>query len=258
MMFGKGKLTVNKSGIRISRKKLRREEFLPDDMAWIDKRLRSEQPIELGDFIAEGCSGSVFTVKGNKNVVIKVPKYYNEMEEVYHGKDFPQAKRTRRDLRIEATEVDEFGCNRAPLFAPSRIIKLPGKTPSGGDYIGILRPSVKPIMDNAKSVPSARLKKLTNGQLEEIRFNLIKLSYQGYTITDGLQIGLDRIGRPLMYDLGNITKEENPSKHMLKIIFMDNNLMWISFLCFIGKQGDVNQLLAKYGAIEYDGMSRWS
>lgn len=173
------KLTATKSGIRLV--KPRRESFLPSDKEWLD----NNPNIEPGDFVNEGTRGSVYGVKGNSNLIIKVPRGF---EYVKSGDvlEYKQA-RARDDIEDEINTVNKLGNNE--LLIPSKAVIIKNRV--GFDIPGIVRPKVKIIADPTNSKPSG-LKDLTDAEIEQLRQKVISLSEKGILIRDGLQVGRDK------------------------------------------------------------------
>ena len=142
------------------------------------------------------------------------------------------------------------------MIIPTHIVNLGSNDLNNGDYIGLIRPKIKTLVDFHGNVDKNNIKRLTRSQIELIRQKLIELSEQGYAFSDGLQIGLDVAGRPLIYDLGKMEKFSYNNPQTFKI----NNEKWMWFLMNIGKlpaYGDYQDELKKYGEIEQRQASNW-
>jgi hypothetical protein len=124
------------------------------------------------------------------------------------------------------------------LFSPTQLIHLPPNDLSIG-AIGLMRPYVKVINED-------RL--LTIGQLETLRQQLISISRKGLYLTDDLQIGIDKSGRVLLFDLDWIEKG-TPSE-----AFDINNEWWENLLVTQAHRKrvppyDVQRLIQIYGSL---------
>ena len=205
----KKKLTLNSIVSQKARSnpknKKRQEGFLPVDLAY----LNSNPSIEAGKSIGFGDKANVFEVKGNRNLVMKVPK----------GNDS-----WLRDLvDEEGDQFNRFGLHNEPLFIPTKVIYVGDDEDS---YPILVRPKVAPITDYTGKVKPQNLKRVTKSLLEAIRRKLIDLSWKGFAIHDGLQLGLDKAGRPLLYDFGGLEKFAPSDKMAFKV----NNEQWFYFL----------------------------
>ena len=193
----------------------RKAAFLSDDARYLE----SNPKIELDREIGHGDYGNVFTVAGNKNLVVKIPRGTG------HGGNFPmsgEAERSAKQLRYEADNYKKHNLYNKPLIAPMREVNMGHDNTLGRDMIGLVMPRVN---DNDLSY-------LTPSQLEMIRKQLIDLSEHGFILSDGFQVGMDKVGRPLIYDLGSVDfVGDSWSKAQ---IYMKNNRMFQKFLSEIG------------------------
>lgn len=203
--------------------KRKQESFLPEDLDYINNTPK----IKVGKFIGEGKCGEVYSVKGNDNLVVKLPRGF-----VKNGR----SSGLRKSLLVnsvgtfehqqEINGIYNLDTNNQPLFIPSRIVNMGscgiGRV-RGETFAGIVRPRVKPVGISSNDY------KLNDNQLEQIRRKLIQLSHKGIYIEDGLQIGVDRTGRVMNFDLGFLTKGTSSKA------FRDNNHHWIQFLQKLGK-----------------------
>ena len=122
----------------------------------------------------------------------------------------------------------------------------------GNEYPIMIRPKVIPIIDTSNydyRPPAKVVKQLTDTKLEEIRRKLIQISHQGIALNDGLQIGLDPAGRPLIYDAGRMcTYAPGHPKP-----FQVNDNVWMGLLGMLGKlQSYDNSDIEKYGFVTQD------
>jgi hypothetical protein len=192
--------------------KCKQESFLVRDSAYI----RSTQSIMPGKFIDSSVRSEVFIVAGNKNMVIKVPKGYIKHDA---GMFLPSARRAAiaKSMKYLQDEYDlyvKYDLENEALFSPTQLINLP-QNDLGMTAIGLMRPYVKVINED-------RL--LTTGQLEALRQQMISISRKGLYLTDDLQIGIDKSGRVLLFDLDWIEKG-TPSE-----AFDVNNEWWENLL----------------------------
>jgi hypothetical protein len=234
-MFGgnKKKLTATKSGIRVI-PKTRRESFLPSDKAWLE----SKPKIEPGEYVGEGAQGVVYTVKGNPNMIVKVPKPFKHP---MLGKYQNTSSRRREVIREDEDDFNEewqkyveLDLYDEPLIIPTKAIKVKSVQVKGS-FPGLVRPKVTIIgLGSKRHVP-------TDEEFEQIRQKLILLSARGITLTDGLQIGIDRIGRIQLYDTGFI-QDRTPKRAAQK-----NQVMWEWLLAQFDKS------IAQYGMINPSG-----
>lgn len=226
--------------------KRKQESFLSQDAAY----LNSNDSIKLGTFIDNGSYGSVYFVKDNDNLIVKLPMGFADDGKL--SRKERKYKLFERGIGAHQQEINairNFDTNSLPLFAPSKIVNM-GRSDISKDkysrdkqYQGIIHPTVTPA--GARSGEY----KLSDAQLAQIRKHLIQLSYKGIYVNDHLQIGVDKAGRLLIYDLGFIEKEA-PS-----IAFRENDRRWVDWLFELGKVSqwcydNDGAELKKYGRIE--------
>lgn len=202
----------------------RREAFLSRDAMF----LGSNHNIELGEQIGEGSTGTIHAIKGHDHLVVKVPKYYD------YDKSFG------KDMEKEWNIYKSLGLTDEELMSPTHPIKM--KLFGGGkehEIIGLVRPRVMPMSDVSFSAKDS--------ELFELRRKLMVLSRKGLALEDGVQIGRDRHGRLLAYDLGDVVKIA-PSR-----AYHINDNGWCVFLQRVGKFGysgaGRDAAFAKYGRI---------
>ena len=183
------KLTV----ASIVSRKPRKAAFLPDD----EKYLSTHKRIVLGDYIDQGAVGAVYGVKNNSNLVVKVPVACANG----NCKDIRKDGWcwSKNDLMEEGDFCEENHTNSKPMYIPTRVVKM--KKCNGVDdgyCVGLVRPRIKQLTwkDN---IPLS--------QLVTLRKQLIKLSRQGFVFSDGLQVGIDKAGRILQFDLNSVDKD---------------------------------------------------
>lgn len=242
------KLTATKSGIRVI-PKAKRESFLPSDKVWLE----TNPKIEADKFVNSGTRGSVYTIKGNSNLVVKVPRGF---EYVKSGDVLEEKQaRARDDIEDEITTIDKMA--KHELIIPSKAVTIKNK--AGFDIPGIIRPKVKIIADPTNPKPSG-LKDLTDTEIEQLRQKIISLSEKGILIRDGLQVGRDRKGRIQLYDVGGIEKYSNKfegPEYVRQYAFHYNQNEWRFFLQQVGvirycgsRRCSADTAFKKYGRIE--------
>jgi hypothetical protein len=213
----------------------RKEAFLPADAEY----LRTHS-IKLGKLITKGTRGEVWEVANNKDLVVKTPKGVHDTGFQYgrqHDYDMMHG-----DWEDEADLAINNNLDDIPLAIPTKIVNLGSLGLRKGNIRGMVRPRVAPVFDYAEEVPEQNIKRLNAKAIETIRQKLITLSYQGYMLRDGLQIGLDKAGRPLLFDMGHFRRSSRIDE-----VFEHNNDAWDEFLDVIGKGGNAG--LMKYGEV---------
>lgn len=237
----KKKLTIGSKKNFVLGSKFKRESFLPSDRRYIDEN-HARQQYEIDQLIGEGQNGEVWSIKGSKNLVVKLPPCQIDMDEHKKLSFFDQVDCA--NIQAELDAYNRFGISGNPIIIPTERAKVRG--PRGRNVNGIVRPFVEPIVDYAKSHAPGR-SKLTDKHIEFIRRNVIELSEQGVGLQDGIQLGFDRAGRPMIYDLGGIV-------HIGNRAYEQNRIAWKNFLYDIGvtsaRDSDMKRALLKYGDIE--------
>jgi hypothetical protein len=241
------KLTVNK----IASKKPRREAFLSRDAIYVEYNPK----IELGKKLGSGMYGTVYVIKGNDDLVVKVPNGF-----VKGTVGFDDAKfrdKSKSMIEDEADMYNSYNLSNEPLFIPTKVIKF--KSMGNGTFIGLVRPKVKTFVEYGTLDNKAKkrdIKHISDSKIYEIRNMVTKLSHKGFCVEDDLQIGFDRHNRPLVYDFGGLRKYTISNKEDQDWVFGRNTGIWISFLRTIGKiktdpgTSAFNKALDKYGTIE--------
>jgi hypothetical protein len=216
----------------------RQEGFLPDDMAFIKKN----PLVDVGKRIGEGTCGAVYGVRGNDNLVLKIPLGFMNDGSRYSARA-RKISRSVDDIEAEAQLYDKYNLNAEPLFIPTKVIDIGGTDVMDGKYIGLLRPKVK----MAGTYKGAH--KPTDAQIEELRRKVIHLSHKGYAFNDDLQVGFDKAGRSLLFDVGYVNKNNKSSA------FFINNRAWRKFLAgarCLATDSQLNIALKQYGTINSD------
>lgn len=208
------KLTANRKGIRlIPKDKKRRESWLPEDKAWLDTNPEIIPDTKIG----AGAYGDVYTVRGNGNIVVKIPEPDDH---------------TANDE--EWNSYESLSLDREPLMIPIKSKKV-------GSANWLIKPRVKEIGYKTKH------HKPTDTELEQIRRKLITLSHHGLYCDDGLQLGIDRAGRILMFDLG-VMHDTTPTEAAKR-----NNKDWMNLLTILNKIVVIDRVgyvdTTKYGIV---------
>lgn len=167
-------------------------EFSPEDRAWLD----SNPDIKFGSIeLGSGGVGRVYELDNNPNIVIKVPKRFILYTDTEKMQDIDTRTNIFRVMLLK--EIDNYNkLKNLKIIIPTRVVKLGVKTASGEDYLGLVRPKLKTSLSD--------LKKLSDEQLFKLRENLFELSEAGYEVVGWLQVGIDRLGKVQIYDVGDI------------------------------------------------------
>lgn len=214
------------------RNKRKQESFLPSDEAYI----KSLKTVKLGEYIGEGENAQIYGVADNPDFIVKIPHYVAGVP-YYADEDVTKLTVSERkeamkydlkELRDEARGYKDFDFSGKPIFIPTKVVRVQAH---GITTFGLLRPKLTVIKDLTKKVPSAAKRLMTDSKLLKLYTDLVSLTHQGYAFHDGLQLGLDKAGRALVYDLGD-TKRYPPSSN---IPYNTNNTKWINLLEDLGK-----------------------
>jgi hypothetical protein len=220
----------------------RQESFLPTDVTFLNKNTEIRVDKKLG----KGGAGDVYSIKGNRHMVVKVPSGFEDMSLTDSQRE-NLIQRRKEGIVSEANVYHKLSLEQEPLFIPTKVVYVASNDPYSDGTVGLIRPKVMPVMDYANPVAPRSLKRLTDAQYENIRLKLIDLSRKGISIGDGLQIGFDYANRPLLYDLGYI--ERLPAD----IAFETNARQWKNFLRQTGKisqdWSNTAHVLSVYGEI---------
>lgn len=181
--------------------KKKQESFLPEDAQYI-KGKSTVTP--LSNVLGTGSNGVVVPVKGNKNLIVKVERSaaWSPVDE--EGEFFNKNK-----------------LEKEPLFIPTKAINIDSSRKTG-----LLRPAIKPIVEPGYEIRHENERALTNQKLKELRSKIVELSYKGYIFADGLQLGVDRAGRILQFDIGAIKRVKTQSGKINNEPFNENNYEW--------------------------------
>lgn len=228
------------------RNKRRQESFLPADAAY----LNSNPGITLGEYVAGGSEGDVFEVAGNRNFIVKLPKTYTSK---FNTSSFKRAHNARSQelFNDEMTYYTNNDLYNKPLFIPTKVVPVTNPYIGNRQQLGLIKPKIAPVTDYSEPVPSRNLFRVTEAQLIDLRDKLVDLSYEGFGFEDGLQVGIDRAGRLLVYDLGKMAKYRPGSDRPFHV----NNNAWQEFLGDIGRFPTTNSAYKRYGMILKRGWS---
>ena len=202
--------------------KRKQETFLPADETYI----QTDPEIKLGKYISEGFNGEVYELAGNRHFVVKVPLGYYNIHHYPMSERLQKINNTRKSIERELKFYDDLDLYHDPLFIPTKAIDLGTNDLNNGNYIGLLRPKIAPIIDLTKKTPIATKLRVTDSQIRQLREHLIRLSKRGISIDDGLQLGFDIAGRILIYDADGL----KVSIHDIPDAFDTNNGAWTRFL----------------------------
>lgn len=173
--------------------------------------LRNKSSIILGEHVGSGSVGDVYGIQDNPNLVAKVATGL-----VNKGINDPWVKIARKDLFKEWSRGDSFSANREPLMTPTKSMPIKGRyTDEGRPVYALVRPRVKGIWKM----------NVTDSMVEQIRRKLISLTDKGFMFTDGIQLGLDRANRPLVFDMGDVELANDIDE-----AYDINNTRWKQFL----------------------------
>jgi hypothetical protein len=220
----------------------KQESFLPVDATYVNLH----SIVTPDKFVGSGASGDVFTIKGNRHMVVKVPRAYTMHPDLTGYTTTARinlVKNRTIDLEEEYNIYTQYGLEHEALFTPTKKVMLAPNDLGLTGVIGLVRPRVRTIYD---------IKVLNNKQLEMLRKQLVSISEKGLSIEDGLQIGLDKSGKPLLFDLGYVNKTTRSKA------FRNNHNLWMSFINVIMVRRkevftSMDALLDKYGRVYPDG-----
>ncbi|WP_410509409.1 hypothetical protein RSJ42_04055 [Methanosarcina hadiensis] len=188
-------------------------DFSPEDRAWLD----NDPDIKFGSKeLGSGGAGIVYELDNNPDLVIKVPKRFIPYTDTEKMQDIDARANLFRVLLLK--EIETYNkLKKLKIIIPTRVVKLGVKTADGEDYLGLVRPKLKTSLSD--------LMKLSDEQLLEFRENLVELSEAGYEVAGWLQVGVDRLGKVQIYDIGDIKHCEDK-----KSAYTGNDSKWYTFL----------------------------
>lgn len=205
----------------------KQESFLPADMEYIKShpvvpvRRINEKAVELGS----GRNGTVLKIKDNDRLVLKV------------GKDLAWSP-----IKTEANFHKKHSMEKLPLVTPLKTVKT-----DKGKY-AIIKPMVKPILEPGNEVKNKS--KFTDSRLATLRKKIIELSYKGFILDDGLQLGIDKANRILQFDIGDMVFMKPRKNSINNIPFRENNRHWKNMLEALGKSPEKYGLIARSEALD--------
>ena len=220
----------------------RKAAFLPRDADF----LNSNPTIKLGRSVGAGFCGEVYSLKGNKNMVVKVPKHFTNSCYTEPNERARNLRWRTGDIEEEAKVYQDFDLNNRPLFIPTHITKMTSSFDKR-EYPVLVRPRIDPVLIDTRSgmqVNPKVDKKLTPSRLEQLRRDLIHISHMGIALADGMQLGMDQTGRILIYDAGRMARFPPGSGTPFDV----NDNEWQEFLFTIGKIEGYSDL-RKYGTV---------
>lgn len=196
----------------------KQEAFLPADQKYAYSH--TSVPIKSTvKTLGEGTNGIILPVKDNKRFVVKIDK-----------------SGAWNSTKSEMAFYKKHSMSRLPLIIPQKSVKV-------GNQRAVLKPVVKPVVEPGNYVKSEKI--FTRSRLEQLRQDIITLSYKGFIFADGLQLGIDKSNRLLQFDTGAM-------KHVTPITgsginnkpFVENNKEWRGLLRALGKS------VSEFGQIE--------
>ena len=196
----------------------RKEAFLERDAAF----LNSNPSVHFGARLDSGLYGEVVLLENNENMVAKAPKYFIHPWGETESYRKREVKKAKAGIQEELEAYSKYSLGKRPLFIPTHAVLMESDF-DNEKYPVLLRPIVSPIIDGKNYKYSTR-RLVTNEMLEDIRRKVITLSHEGIAFFDGLQLGLDETGRPLIFDAGRVRKTR------ISEAFETNNKMWRRFL----------------------------
>jgi hypothetical protein len=198
----------------------RQEEFLPQDEKYLD----NHPFVKMGKFLGKGCVGQVRELRNNPNLVVKTVRSYEGKEGMDVVESIRDGKFANKELKVEANFFTKNKLEKEPLFIPTRVVKIgPEKK------LGLIHPKVH---DRVEYYPHFHIegkngkKAFTPSKLKTLRQHIIELSYKGFVLVDGLQIGIDSAGRILQYDIGFMQRDKPGSDRPFEV----NNVHWTEFI----------------------------
>jgi hypothetical protein len=214
------RLFGNKSKPKLVSKKAvpRKEAFLERDAAF----LNSNPSIRFGSRLDTGLYGEVVLLENNENMVAKAPKYFIHPWGETESYRKREVKKSKAGIQEELDAYKKYSLGQRPLFIPTHAVMMESDF-DNERYPVLLRPVVSPIIDGKNYKYSTR-RLVTDAILEDIRRKVISLSHEGIAFFDGLQLGLDETGRPLIFDAGRVRTTR------ISEAFETNNKMWRKFL----------------------------
>jgi hypothetical protein len=227
------RLTSSKDGIKLVTN-IPDHGFLPEDKKWIE----THPNIEPDEFIGSGEFGAAYTVKGNKNLVVKVPKGYEDCDTSDPKWRRKFIKETEYPIKNEWSNYVRFSLDREALIIPMIAMQVGNPEKDGCKFMGLVQPRVKPIGHLAGHY------KPTDKELELIRQQLITLSYHNIVPLDS-ELGVDRKGRFFYYDLGSVDEVSEAAA------FECNQWEWKGLLLILGKYSSSGHYdIEKYGEVK--------
>ena len=232
------------------RNKRKQESFLPEEETY----LNNNQPITLGRKISTDKNGEVYSVADNTHLIVKVPLGFNNDGTRTIEDRLSLSTTSKVAIQEEGDQYASEGLEGEPLFIPTKVVNMGANDLNNGEYVGLVRSKVTPVIDYTNEAQSRGASRMTDTNLEDIRLKLVKLSQDGYAIKDGVQLGLDVANRPILYDYGSMIRFVPGDAQAYNI----NNSVWLYILDRLGKL-DMNDRASyeaatlQYGTVSPDG-----
>ena len=221
--------------------KTRKAAFLRDD----EEYLATMSELKLGKKIGEGYHSNVHELEGNPNLVAKVPHlFFGEASDydMKKGQFEQRSKEKVENIEREAALYDQHGFNSRELFIPTKAMRITHDKDKHKKATVLIRPKITNTYAPVRG--THEIKNVTDSQLITLRKQIAELSAEGFVFMDGIQVGVDRAGRLLLFDSGDIMKLRTGGRDTAKM----NNEVWKAFLAKIGKIGCIKT----YGEITYE------
>lgn len=203
---------------------LEQGEFHKDDL----KEINLFGSISLGKKLGEGNFGEVHEIEGHPDFVVKTPKTVPHSWEHLRRTQRRKGKSLKdmfedvhgiSDIDREMDGYERHGLNALDVTIPSKSVMV---TKNGMRQQGILRPKVT-VMTEATS-PS-RIRKVrdtldvvnpnfTPLQIRKLQKGMNQLNEANIDVDDVIQVGIDKRGKPMIFDTGTFSKSRDPSNQM--------------------------------------------
>ena len=177
-------------------------DFISKDKKFLSKNKIVKTDTKLG----KGDQGVVFTIKGNKDLVVK--------------RDLDPYDAVRDEtIKQEYAFYKKNKLNNEKLFAPTKETHV-----NNNKTIGLVHPKLKIIVSGGSKLNHPSL--LTKTTLDKLRNQITILTYKGYVFPDGYQLGEDRLKRIMEYDFGGMYRVNPKNISSINRAFSINNECW--------------------------------